>query len=229
MKRGKTMKKLTKTFIAVAAVSTVSAVMAASAMAMTATYADGKLTLTDVPTTGTSQTLLVLSEDTTVTSENANSIVKQIDQKDNNETFAAAPVQVGELGDGTYYVRIGGSDGNLYKATFTIGSVEPGTTMDIIIGDIDGLYGVDSDDLTALARAMVDLKGESYGNATVGVTYKLADGSGNITVGDIDGQFGVDSDDLTALARAMVDLKSEAYGNATVGNTVKVESTPVSE
>lgn len=153
MKRGKTMKKLTKTFMAVAAVSAVSAVMAASAMAMTATYDDatGKVTLKDVNPTGTSQTLLILSEDTTVTSENVD-IVKQIDQNDNSISFETEPVPVGSLADGTYYVRIGG-DGKIQEATFTVGDVDPGDeTTDITIGDVNGKDGINGADSTMMAR-----------------------------------------------------------------------------
>ena len=150
MKRGKTMKKFTKTFMAVAAVTAVSAAMSVSAMAMSAEYDNGTVTLKDVKSTGTSQTLLVLSQDDTVTSENVD-IVKQIDQKDDSTSFASVPV--GTLADGTYYVRIGGTDGSLQTATFTVGGVQPGgETKEIVIGDVNDKDGVNGADSTMMAR-----------------------------------------------------------------------------
>ncbi len=221
------MKKLSKTLFAIAAVSAASMAMTASAMAMTATYADGTVTLNDVKATGDSQTLLIVNgEGVTVDSTNANKVVEQIDQKDDGTVFESAIV--GELADGTYEVRIGGSDGSMQKITFTVGDA-PSTTKDITIGDIDGMYGVDSDDLTALARALVSLKGEAYGNEEVGITYTVNSDGSTITIGDIDGMYGVDSDDLTALARALVSLQGEDYNNATVGQVVTVNIQPVVE
>ncbi len=220
------MKKLSKTLLAVAAVSAVSMAMAASAMAddFTATYADGTVTLDGVAASGQSQTILVLKgEGTTVDSSNADDVVKQIDQRDDNDVFKS--VVVGQLDDDTYEVRIGGTDGTIQTAIFTVG--ESGDeTKEIIIGDIDGAFGVDSDDLTALARALVSLKGEEYSNTEVGVTYTVSEDGSTVTIGDIDGAFGVDSDDLTALARALVSLQGEEYGNADVGKTVVVNIDP---
>ncbi len=150
MKRGKTMKKFTKTFMAVAAVTAVSAAMSVSAMAMSAKYEDGTVTLTDVNSTGTSQTLLVLSKDDTVTSENVD-IVKQIDQKDDSTSFASVPV--GTLADGTYYVRIGGTDGSLQRATFVVGDVQPGgETKKIIVGDANLDNSINAADALFVAR-----------------------------------------------------------------------------
>ena len=158
MKRGKTMKKLTKTFIAVAAVSTVSAVMAASAMAMTATYADGYVTLSGIEATGTSQTLLILTEDTNVTSDNANTIVKQIDQKDNDGTFEAVSIPVGTVEDGTtLYIRVSGTNGNLQTAEYTVGGGSEPETITLIVGDADMSGRVAVKDASSIAKKLVSI------------------------------------------------------------------------
>ena len=226
MKRGKTMKKLTKTFMAVAAVSAVSAVMAASAMAMTATYDDakGEVTLKDVNSTGTSQTLLVLSEDAaTITSENVD-IVKQIDQKDDSTSFATVPV--GSLADGTYYVRIGGN-GKIQTATFTVGDVDPGDETEVFkIGNIDNDVSgrINSSDTTALAKWIV--KSYDANNETVGNTYNVVSGidQETIKIGNIDNDVSgrINSSDTTALAKWIV--KSYDSSNETVGTEVTVEA-----
>lgn len=215
MKRGKTMKKLTKTFMAVAAVSAVSAVMAASAMAMTATYDDakGEVTLKDVNSTGTSQTLLILSEDTTVTSENVD-IVKQIDQKDDSTSFATVPV--GSLADGTYYVRIGG-DGEIQTATFTVGDVDPGDeTTDITIGDVNGEDGINGADSTMMARYIAGSPKEKGNTGNVVTT---ADGA-TYTIGDVNDKDGVNGADSTMVARYIAGSPKEK-GNT--GNTLKIK------
>lgn len=160
------MKRFSKLILSVAAVSAVSAAMVVSASAaMTATYENGVVTLADVTGTGASQTLLVLDEVNLTTVAESN--IKQIDQKDDSTSFTT--VTVGELADGTYEVRIGGSTGEIQTATFTVGEdIPPANTTTLIIGDIDETGDVDSDDATAIARGVAGQKGDTYDNATLG-------------------------------------------------------------
>ena len=135
------MKKFTKLMLAAAAVAAVSTAMAVSAMAddtVTGTYdaTTGVVTLEGVVSSGDQQTLLVLTEDTDVTEENTN-IIAQIDQAGMIESFKLPQ----GLGTGTYYIRMGGTNGTIQTGTLTIsgggGDVE---TVTIIIGDanLDG-------------------------------------------------------------------------------------------
>jgi hypothetical protein len=226
MKRGKTMKRFSKIALSVAAVSAVSAAMAMSAMAMTASYADGTVTLTDVNATGASQTLLVLDTVDLQTVEATN--IKQIDQDDTGVSFSS--VTVGTLADGTYEVRIGG-DGTVQTATFTVGENVTPNTVTLMIGDIDGSSNIDISDVTALARANAGKVSEKYKNTTVGDDYTVSSvTSGTYTadtvkIGDIDGSSNIDISDVTALARANAGKVSDKYKNTTVGAVV--EAVPV--
>ena len=169
MKRGKTMKKLTKTFLSVAAVSALTAAMAASASAMTAEYVPGvdgavnTVALKDVANSGASQTMIILNQDAQTVES---TMVKAIDQKDDSTVFTSVPV--GDLTDGTYYVRIGGTDGNIQTATFTVGQAVE--TEIITIGDanLDGVVGMD--DATSIATKSVGLSSEDNTNVGTAVT-----------------------------------------------------------
>ena len=152
MKRGKTMKKFSKIALSVAAVSAVTVAMAVSASAaMTATYnaEAGTVTLSDVTPTGQSQTLLVLDKVNLETVADTN--IKQIDQKDDSTSFET--VKVGELKDGTYEVRIGGSNGGIQTATFTVGEVGPEKeTETIILGDVSSDKALTGTDVSYILR-----------------------------------------------------------------------------
>lgn len=113
------MKKVTKLFLSVAAIGALAAGLATSAMAMTATYDAGTVTIVagdEDKVTSTEKTLLILNNNATTVTE---ADIVQIDQ---SEDIASVPV--GELADGTYYVRVGG-DGNIDTATFTVASESP--------------------------------------------------------------------------------------------------------
>lgn len=210
--------------MSVAAVSAVTAAMAVSAMAadtITGTYdkETGKVTIENVTSTGTSQTLLVLKNDAaTVAAED----IAQIDQRDDNASFTEFVLPAG-IETGTYYIRVGG-DGNIQTGTLTISNGQGGDdkkTIEIVIGDVDGSEDVDGDDVTALARAVVGLTGAAYDNETVGTEYTAVDSS-KVVIGDVDGSEDVDGDDVTALARAVAELTGAAYDNESVGTTVTV-------
>lgn len=123
------MKKVTKLFLSVAAIGALAAGLATSAMAMTATYDAGTVTIVAEDgdkVASTEKTLLILNNDATTVTE---SDIVQIDQ---SEDIASVPV--GELAEGTYYVRVGG-DGNIDTATFTVGGA---ADRKVLVGDVDG-------------------------------------------------------------------------------------------
>lgn len=197
MKRGKKMKKLSKTLLSVAAVTAVSAAMAASAMAMTATYdaETGVVTLSEVASTGDSQTLLVVGGDSVAATVNTDDI-KQIDQDDTGASFTTVPV--GQLADGTYEVRIGG-DGQIQRATFTVGDVEPGgDEKTIIIGDVNWTEDVDA--LDALSVARYAAKATTLTDRT-GEIYQVAGSEDTYTIGDVNTSGDVDALDALSVAR----------------------------
>lgn len=197
MKRGKKMKKLSKTLLSVAAVTAVSAAMAASAMAMTATYdpATGMVTLSEVASTGDSQTLLVVGGNS-VGATVATDDIKQIDQDDTGKSFATVPV--GQLVDGTYEVRIGG-DGQIQRATFKVGDVQPGgETKTIMVGDVNWTEDVDA--LDALAVARYAAKATTLTEKT-GEKYQVSGSEDTYTVGDVNTSGDVDALDALSVAR----------------------------
>ena len=180
------MKKFTKLMLSVAAITAVSSAMAISAMAVdtiTGNYDSdtGVVTLEGAPDFTGDKTLLVLTEDTTVTAENAGAIIAQIDQDAEITTFQLAT----GIESGTYYIRMGG-DGSVYTGTLTIGSTQPGDepgdepggdvqTVTIMIGDIDKNSRVTIADVTALARAQVGKKQSSYNNECVGAVVEAVE------------------------------------------------------
>lgn len=216
------MKRFTKTLLSVAAVSAVSAAMAVSAMAadMSASYAGDTVTLANVKSTGAQQTLLILDGAETVVenADGSNNIV-QIDQKDDGTVFATT--KVGTLKDGTYYVRIGGTDGTLQKYTLTVSSEPTTKTKTIVIGDVSNDGFVDGTDVVYAAR--FEVYGEPYddpneGTGDAGVEATKVDGS-TIILGDVSGDGYVDGTDVVYMARLEVygepyDDPNEGTGNA---------------
>ena len=127
------MKKVTKLFLSVAAISALAAGLATSAMAMTASYDATAGTVTITAEEGdlvasSEKTLLILNNDAVTVTE---ADIVQIDQSED-----IAEVPVGELADGTYYVRVGG-DGHIDKAEFTVGGESPYENPARLLGDVD--------------------------------------------------------------------------------------------
>lgn len=216
------MKKLSKTLLAIAAVSAASMAMTASAMAMTADYADGTVTLSDVTATGASQTLLIVNEEgVTVDSSNASDVVEQIDQKDDGTSFASVPV--GTLADGTYEVRIGGTDGSMQTTTFTVGAVEPGN-ITIVVGDVDDDGKATSSDAAKIASAEVGMTAEGYNDA-VGAEYTVVSGidAETVKIGDVDLDNNATSTDAAKIASFEVGNTAQGY-NDLVSTEIQVQA-----
>lgn len=211
-KRGKTMKKFTKIMLSVAAVTAVSTAMAISAMAaVEGTYdaETGKVTLTGVESSGDQQTLLVLSEDAETVTEG---IIRQIDQ----DTAISEFILEKGITSGTYYVRIGGTDGTLQKYTLVIGGEQPGgETETIVIGDTSGDDIVNATDVGHLSRYSVgfDSRIGSAGKERV-----KADSS-KVVIGDTSGDGIVNATDVGHASRYSVGFDSRV-GSA--GQSVEV-------
>lgn len=146
------MKNFKKVLLAGAAIAAMTAAVATSAMAaddFDAKYADGKITLSGVPAACTAQdqvTMVVISgqDDVNPTSEN----LKQIGQEAGADSvFATIPV--GTLADGDYIVKLGGTDGNIYSDTFTVGDPVKPTGL---LGDVDGKNGIEIVDATMIVK-----------------------------------------------------------------------------
>lgn len=217
------MKKLSKTLLAIAAVSAASMAMTASAMAMDASYADGVVNVDNISEKGASQTLLVVPKGTeTVTEED----IYQIDQKDGTvevpATFVGENIMldVSKLTPGaTYEVRIGGTNGTIDVAEFTVPGGDPGDqTITIMIGDVDESNAINSLDVAFVARYAGDAT-ENIGN--VGQTMAVSGEDRTITIGDVDDSSAINSLDVTFIARFAGDA-TENIGQ--VGQTVTVVS-----
>ncbi len=173
------MKNFKKLLLAGAAITAMSAALATSAMAaddFTATYADGTVTLTGVPAEVTSQdqvTMVVINgmDDVNPTEEN----LKQIGQEDGAaDVFATIPV--GELADGTYTVKLGGTAGKIYMDTFTVGDVDP----EGMLGDVDGSGAIEGTDASRIVNHV--LRAELIPDNML--QYADVDGNGDIEGSD---------------------------------------------
>lgn len=154
--------KLSKLLVSCVAAGALAAACTTAAFAadgVTAEYKDGKVTVSAFGDYAAKVkgdfTLLVLSEDTTVTSDNANSIIKQIDQFGITGDAYTKEVTVGDLANGTYYVRLGGAEAdavnvNGFVATsFTVGSTEPAK---VLVGDADGDKEITLNDCSEICK-----------------------------------------------------------------------------
>ena len=157
------MKKFTKVLFACAAVAAMTVAAGTAVMAEEIkdiqynVVEDGADTIT-IPaydSTGEQQTLLVLSEDATTVTDG---IIVQIDQ----QAGAFTNVVVGDLKDGTYYVRIGGDA----ATSFSYGSFKVGQTESTrLLGDVDGSKTINVSDATKVVNHVLGtetLEGENF-------------------------------------------------------------------
>lgn len=175
--------KLSKLLVSCVAVGALAAACTTAAFAadsVTAAYKDGKVTISGFQTYADAVsgdlTLLILSEDTTVTSDNANNIIKQIDQFGKDTVTVAEDgtyskeITVGTLDTAKkYYVRLGGAEvSDLYKNGFVAttfgGSNNPYADSTRLIGDVNGDKSVDLSDLEPIVRYAANL-GELTGES----------------------------------------------------------------
>lgn len=160
--------KLLVSCVAAGALAAACTTAAFAADAVTATYADGKVTISGFQTYASAVsgdlTLLILSEDTTVTSENANNIIKQIDQFGKDTVTVAEDgtyskeVTVGTLDTAKkYYVRLGGAEvsdlyANGFVATTFGGSNNPWADSTCLLGNTNNDEAVDLSDLSPIVN-----------------------------------------------------------------------------
>lgn len=211
------MKRFTKTLLSVAAVSAVSAAMAVSAMAgdvpMSASYAGDTVTLANVKSTGAQQTLLILKDSDTVTEDaDGKTNIIQIDQLDTGVSFEST--KVGNLADGTYYVRVGGSDGTLQTYPLTVSSTSV-TTKEHIIGDVDGDSQITANDTVCILEyTAFEETSDLTGNVEKILT--LSDGVSTHKVGDVNSDGAVTLDDaVCVLEYTAFEETSDLTGNVT--------------
>lgn len=192
--------KLSKLLVSCVAVGALAAACTTAVFAdgVTATYADGKVTISGFQTyagaVSGDLTLLILSEDTTVTSDNANNIIKQIDQFGKDTVTVAEDgtyskeITVGTLdtANNKYYVRLGGAEvSELYTngfvaTTFGSESTNPYKDSTRKVGDTVANDEIDGADLVALK---LHIAGKA-GNQLTGESLQAADTVDN---GEIDG------------------------------------------
>ena len=155
--------KLLVSCVAAGALAAACTTAAFAADAVTATYADGKVTISGfgeyAKNVNGDFTLLVLSEDTTVTSDNANSIIKQIDQFGVTGDTYTKEVTVGELDPNkTYYVRLGGAEvSDLYANGFVATTFSTSTTPQYTLGDVNNDGDINVNDSLLVKQSEVKL------------------------------------------------------------------------
>lgn len=161
--------KLLVSCVAAGALAAACTTAAFAADAVTATYADGKVTISGFQTYASAVsgdlTLLILSEDTTVTSENANNIIKQIDQFGKDTVTVAEDgtyskeVTVGTLDTAKkYYVRLGGAEvSDLYANGFVATTFSTSTTPQYTLGDVNNDGDINVNDSLLVKQSEVKL------------------------------------------------------------------------
>lgn len=158
--------KLSKLLVSCVAVGALAAACTTAAFAadgVKAEYKDGKVTISDFGEYATKVkgdfTLLVLSEDTTVTSDNANSIIKQIDQFSITDKNYTKEVTVGDLDPNkTYYVRLGGAEvSDLYANGFVATTFSTSTTPQYTLGDVNNDGDINVNDSLLVEQSEVKL------------------------------------------------------------------------
>lgn len=159
------MKKFTKLFLSCAAVAAVTAAVATSAMAaektLTASYGTnatglGEVTIT-CDSTDDMKTLLILKPGASK-SDIKTADILQIDQAA-EITKATIPAlnEENEADKGTYTVLVGGTSGDIYVGTFSIGGTE------ILVGDADQNQTVTNNDAKLIMQVNAKMK-EFEGN-----------------------------------------------------------------
>lgn len=188
---------------------------------VTITYADtnpekpsaGPYTILIVKRTGTEgeTELATPTGDTTTTVDGVTTTVpgniKQIDES----TTAFTSVTVGELGEGTYEVRIGG-DGTVRWGTFTVEAAgSEDDTQKVLVGDVNGDGNITSSDATEILCATVDLE-SCIDKTELNDAYYAA--------AYCNGDSAVTSSDATEVLCATVDLDH----NANIGTEIAIGS-----
>ena len=165
--------KLSKLLVSCVAVGALAAACTTAAFAdeyVKAEYKDGKVTLSGFGEYAKKVkgdfTLLILSADDVVTSENANTIITQIDQFGITDGNYTKEVTVGDLDTTkTYYVRLGGAEvSDLYAngfvaTTFGGGSSKyPYADCTQLMGDVNNSGIVDPKDLVVLKKHIANVE-----------------------------------------------------------------------
>lgn len=159
------MKKFTKLIFSCAAVAALSAAIGTAALAapgdvtgtitgdITGTYdvATKTITITDYESTGEQATMLVLNKDAT---QVADADIEAIDQAAKIESIPLGIENPAAGTKDTYYIRIGGSNGEIRMATLTISTEgdTPTPGNKVLIGNVDQA----EDDVTAEGAANVE-------------------------------------------------------------------------
>lgn len=217
--------KLLVSCVAAGALAAACTTAAFAADAVTATYADGKVTISGFQTYASAVsgdlTLLILSEDTTVTSENANNIIKQIDQFGKDTVTVAEDgtyskeVTVGTLDTAKkYYVRLGGAEvsdlyANGFVATTFGGSNNPYASSTRLIGDASGDGAVDLDDISPIIK---------HSGGVSRLTGEL------LQAADTNDDAAVDLDDISPVIKYSGGVASSVDGKTTIANKAKYVS-----
>ena len=164
--------KLSKLLVSCVAVGALAAACTTAAFAdeyVKAEYKDGKVTLSGFGEYAKKVkgdfTLLILSADDVVTSENANTIIKQIDQFGITDGNYTKEVTVGDLDTTkTYYVRLGGAEPKAVTEQGFVATTFGGDDLAAKrkIGDVDGnglVELTDADKILARGAGLVTLSG----------------------------------------------------------------------
>lgn len=202
------MKKFTKLFLSCAAVAALTAAVATSAMAAEKTLeakyeaAEGAATATvniKCASEDATKTLLILNKDARTADGGYTVKAESVIAIDQAATIESATINaLDPVADkGKYTVLMGGTSGDIYVGTFSIGS-EP-----VLVGDVNGDGNIFGNDATAILRHVATVEGSVI---TDPKTLFAADANGDGNV------FG---NDATAVLRKVASLP-DGTGNAGV-------------
>ena len=213
------MKKITKLVFSCAAVAALTAAVGTAAMAakgdvtgtitgdITGSYDPGTktITVTDYASTGEESTMLVLNNDASTVAEGD---IEAINQEAKIATIPLGIENPAEGETATYYIRIGGSNGEIRTATLTIATEgedgpAPSTQK---LGDVNNDGSIQNGDATDIAKHVA------------GLTVLEGD---NLQAADVNDDGQVANGDATDVAKFIAGLDSSVDGNKTVGDKTK--------
>ena len=227
------MKKLTKIIFSCAAVAAVTAAVGTAAMAadlkapewaangITGSAAlDGTVTIEGYTgqAAGAEETILIFKvadgDDVTAASVKEDGQIEYINQEkvESASPFAKAiTLKNGAITEaGTYVVRIGGTDGSIKEAIITVsednGGDEPTPGVTVLIGDVDGVNGIQPKDASLVLKYIAD----KVANPLEGKSYRAA---------DTDNANGIQPKDASNILKYIADKTANNF--ADVGKTVE--------
>ena len=183
------MKKLTKIIFSCAAVAAVTAALGTAALAageLAPEYSAEAGTVTIAYESANEQhTVIIVPKGWT--GQDADKI-EYVDQ--DGDAFTVLPVNA--LADGTYEVRVGGTDGTIKQGEFTVGEPTPGS--DRLLGDVQEDGAIDGLDVSKTVNHVVEIT-------------PIAEGTEDFKAADVNKDGAIDGIDVGQIVNFVVEIE----------------------